>query len=66
MGLCKSHQAQQGQVGKKFLIIRIAKHWNELPRKDALFLQTFKISLDLALSNLMQLQTFLFIAGELD
>lgn len=55
MGLCKSHIVQQGQVGKKFLIIRIAKQWNELPRKvvDVLSLQAFKVRLDLLLSNLM-------------
>jgi len=35
--------------------IRVLRHWNRLPREvvDAPFLDTFKVSLDGALSNLI-------------
>ncbi|KAK4807241.1 hypothetical protein QYF61_024361 [Mycteria americana] len=40
---------------KKFFMMRVVKHWNRLPREvlDAPPLQTFKVSLDGALSNLI-------------
>ena len=42
-------------IMKKFLTIRMVKHWNRLPREvvDALSLETFKVSVDQALSNLI-------------
>jgi len=46
----------------------LVKHWHRLPRDlvDALSLETFKVRLDQALSNLMKLSMPLSIAGELD
>ena len=46
----------------------MARHWNRLPREvvEAQFLEAFKIRLDQALSNLIQLQVFLSTVGELD
>ena len=40
---------------KKFFMMRVVKHWNRLPREvvDAPFLETFKVRLGGALSNLM-------------
>ncbi|KFW96559.1 hypothetical protein N336_06588, partial [Phalacrocorax carbo] len=40
---------------KKFFTMRVVKHWNRLPREmvDAPSLETFKVRLDGALSNLM-------------
>ena len=42
-------------VRKKFFTIRVVKHWNRLPREvvDALSLETFKVRLDGALSNVI-------------
>ncbi|KAK4819774.1 hypothetical protein QYF61_011374 [Mycteria americana] len=42
-------------IGKKFFTMGVVKHWNRLPRKvvDAPSLETFKVRLDEALSNLM-------------
>ncbi|KFQ92396.1 hypothetical protein Y956_08326, partial [Nipponia nippon] len=42
-------------IRKKFFTMRVAKHWNRLPREvvDAPSLETFKNRLDGALSNLM-------------
>jgi len=53
---------------KKSFIVRLVKHWHRLPRDlvDALSLETFKVRLDQALSNLMKLSMPLSIAGELD
>ena len=54
-------------VMKKFFTIRVVRHWNRLPREvDAPSLETFKVRLDGALSNLIQLQVSLFIVWELD
>ena len=41
--------------GKSLLLVRVERHWNGLPRDmvDASFLETFKVRLDQALSNLM-------------
>ena len=43
-------------------------HWNRLPKKlvDAPSLETFKVRLDGALSNLIQLKMSLLMAGGLD
>jgi len=48
--------------------VRVVKPWPRLPREvvDAPSLETFKIRLDGALSNLIQLQMSLLIAGGLD
>jgi len=53
---------------KKFFTMRVVKHWNRLTRKvaDAPSLETFKVRLDRALSNLVQLKMSLLIAGSLD
>ena len=42
-------------IRKKFFMMRVVKHWNRLPREvvDAPFLETFKVRLDGALSNLI-------------
>ena len=45
-------------IGKRlffFLAIRVVKHWNRLPREvvEAPSLETFKVRLDGALSNLI-------------
>ncbi|KFM07501.1 hypothetical protein AS27_14702, partial [Aptenodytes forsteri] len=42
-------------IRKKFFTLRVVKHWNRLPREvvDAPSLETFKVRLDGALSNLI-------------
>ncbi|KFP95908.1 hypothetical protein N329_01197, partial [Haliaeetus albicilla] len=42
-------------IRKKFLTLRVVKHWNRLPREvvDVPSLETFKARLDGALSNLI-------------
>ncbi|KFZ54896.1 hypothetical protein N338_02188, partial [Podiceps cristatus] len=42
-------------IRKKFFTMRVVKHWNRLPREavDAPSLDTFKVKLDGALSNLI-------------
>ncbi|KAK4825649.1 hypothetical protein QYF61_001434 [Mycteria americana] len=42
-------------IRKKFFTVRVVRHWNRLPREvvDAPSLETFKVRLDGALSNLM-------------
>ncbi|KFQ95404.1 hypothetical protein Y956_16057, partial [Nipponia nippon] len=42
-------------IRKKFFTMRVVKHWNRLPREavDAPSLETFKVRLDRALSNLI-------------
>ncbi|KFQ86135.1 hypothetical protein N337_12167, partial [Phoenicopterus ruber ruber] len=42
-------------IRKKFFTMRVVKHWNRLPREDvyAPSLETFKVKLDRALSNLV-------------
>jgi len=40
---------------EKFFMVKVVKHWHRLPRKvvDAPSLETFKVRLDRALSNLI-------------
>ncbi|KFP12064.1 hypothetical protein Z169_01583, partial [Egretta garzetta] len=42
-------------IRKKFFTTRVVKHWNRLPREavDAPSLETFKVRLDGALSNMI-------------
>ncbi|KFW09820.1 hypothetical protein N326_02519, partial [Eurypyga helias] len=42
-------------IGKKFFMGRVVRHWNRLPREavDAPSLEVFKARLDEALSNLV-------------
>ena len=49
-------------------MIRVVRHWHRLLRGvvDALFLDTLKVRLDGARSNLIELQVSLFIARKLD
>jgi len=55
-------------IRKKYFTVRVVRHWHRLPREvvAALSLETLKLRLDRALSNLMELQMSLFIEGELD
>jgi len=50
---------------KKFVTMRVVKHWNGLTRKavDAPSLETFKVRLDRAQSNPIKLQMSLLTAG---
>jgi len=54
-------------IRKKFLTMRVVKHWNGLPTEvvEVPFLETFKAGSDRALSNLIQLKTSLLIAERL-
>jgi len=47
--------------------MRVVKHWNRLPREvlEAPSLETFKVRLDRALNNLIQLKMSLLMAGGL-
>jgi len=42
-------------IRKKFLTVRVVRHWNTLPREvvDVPFMETFKLRLDRALSTLI-------------
>jgi len=42
-------------IRKKFFTVRVVKHWNRLPREvvEAPSIETFKVRLDGALSNLV-------------
>jgi len=48
--------------------MRAVKHWHRLPRGvvDAPSLETFKVRLDAALSNMIELKMSLLMAGGLD
>jgi len=52
---------------KKFFTIRMVKHWSRLPREvvEAPFLETFKVRLDGALSNVVCLKMSLLTSGGL-
>jgi len=51
-------------IRKRFFTIRMVKHWNRLPREvvETPCLEPFKVRLDGALSNLIQLKMSLLIA----
>jgi len=55
-------------IRKKFFRMRVVKHWNGLPREvvDAPSLETFKVRLGGALSNLVWLEMSLLTRGRLD
>jgi len=55
-------------VRKIFFTMRVLKPWHRLPREvvDAPFLGAFKVRLDGALGNLIELKMSLLIAGRLD
>ncbi|KAK4826670.1 hypothetical protein QYF61_010679 [Mycteria americana] len=56
------------EIRKKCFTMRVVKHWRGLPREvvDGPSLETFKVRLDGALSNLLELKMSLLIAGGLD
>ena len=55
-------------IRKKFFTMRVVKHWHRLPREvvNAPSLETFRVRLDGALSNLIELKMSLLSAGGLD
>jgi len=54
-------------IRKKFFTVRVVKPWHRLPREvvEAPSLKTFKVRLDRALRNLIQLKMSLLTAGGL-
>jgi len=54
-------------IRKKFFRMKVVKHWNRLLREavEAPSLETFKVRLDGALSNLIQLKMSLLTPGGL-
>jgi len=56
------------QIRKKFFTVRVARHWNRLPREaaGAPSLAVFKARLDGAWSNLVWWKVSLTMAGELE
>ncbi|PKU33345.1 hypothetical protein llap_16350 [Limosa lapponica baueri] len=55
-------------IRKKFFTVRVARHWNRLPREvvDAPSLEVFKARLDGALSNFVCWEVSLPMAGGLE
>jgi len=55
-------------IRKIFFTLRLVKPWHRLPREvvDAPSLEKFKVRLDRALSNLIQLKMTLLTAGGLE
>jgi len=55
-------------IRKNFFTMRVVKHWHGLARDvvDAPSLETFKVRLDGALSNLIKLKMSLLTTGGLD
>jgi len=55
-------------IRKKFFTMRVMKRWDKLPREvvNVSSLETFKVRLDGALSNLIQLEMSLLVAGRVD
>jgi len=55
-------------IRKKFVTIKVVKHWHRLPREavDAPSLAVFKARLDGALSNVVQWKVSLLMAGGLE
>jgi len=55
-------------IRKKFFIMMVVRHWKKLPEEmvDAPSLETFKVRLDRALSNLIWLKMSLLTVGGLD
>ena len=55
-------------IRKKFFTVRLVRHWHRLSLEvvDISFLETLKVRLDGALSNLTELQMSLFMAEGLD
>ncbi|PKU47329.1 hypothetical protein llap_2354 [Limosa lapponica baueri] len=55
-------------IRKKFFTLRVVRHWNRLPREvvDAPSLEVFTARLDGALSNLVQWEVSLPMAGGLE
>jgi len=56
------------KLHRNYFTIKVVRQWHRLPREvvDVLSLKTFKVRLDRALSNLMELQMSPFMAGGLD
>ena len=55
-------------IRKKFFTVMVVRHWSRFHREavDAPTLEAFKARLDGALSNLVQRELFLPVAGELE
>jgi len=53
-------------IGRNLFTVRVVKHWHRFPREvaDAPSLETFKVRLDGALSNLLELKMSLLSAGD--
>ena len=68
LGLCQAAEEEMGGRCVVSLHMRVVKPWHRLPVEvvDAPSLETFKVRLDWALSNLIQLKMALLIAGGLD
>jgi len=66
---CNGFELEEGRfrldTWKNFFTMRLVKHWHRLPREviDAPSLETLKVRLDRAPSNLTELNTSLLSAG---